>query len=180
MIPSDFNIDELNLQPGETLLSVMRKHWFVLFIHILPFGVVFFLPLIILSVLSSITMSPTQMALTIFFSSFWMLISLTAMFTIWTNYYLDLWIVTNKRIIDIEQKALFNREIKTLHMKTVQDVQVDVVGIFETFLKFGTLRVQTAGTGGTDAKIVGIPKPELERDIIMHEVNLYRSSPPTP
>ncbi len=175
MIPAHFNIHELNLQNGEVLLSVMRKHWFVLFIHILPFGFVFFIPLIVLYFMSSSIMTPELVAILIFSSSLWMLVSLTIMFTIWTSYYLDLWIVTTKRIIDIEQKGLFNREIKTLHMKTVQDVQVDVVGIFETFLKFGTLRVQTAGTGGTDAKIIGIPKPGLERDLIMNQVNVIRS-----
>lgn len=74
----------------------------------------------------------------------------------------------------IEQKGLFNRETKTLHMKMVQDVQVDVVGIFETFLKFGTLKAQTAGRGGTDAKMTGIPNPGLERDIIMYQVNKIR------
>ncbi|MCD5384616.1 MAG: PH domain-containing protein, partial [Candidatus Pacebacteria bacterium] len=160
------------LLPGETVVSVMRKHWFILFIHIMPYMLLFFLPFVIIAFIPSSGMSQTLIATIIFFVAVWMLAMLAVIFTVWTVYYLDIWIVTNRRIMDIEQKALFNREIKTLRMDTVQDVQVDVTGIFQTLLKFGTLRVQTAGTGGTDAKIIGIPDPSLERDIIMTQVNL--------
>ena len=167
MLPADFSPDGLVLLPGETVVSVMRKHWFVLFIKIIPYILAFSLPLIVLVFVPSTNMSQSILAILIFSISTWMLTVLMAIYTVWTLYYLDIWIVTNLRIMDIEQKMLFNREVKTLQMNTVQDVQVDVSGIFETLLHFGTLRVQTAGTGGTDAKIVGIPDPALERDIIM-------------
>ncbi len=167
-----FNEDELDLAPGEVLVSVMRKHWFVLFVSIFPYLILFAIPPVVMAFVPSSSVSTVGLVLVIFFSALWMLLLLTAIFTLWTTYYLDLWIVTNQRIIDIEQKRLFDREIKTLRMETVQDVQVDVVGIFETFLGFGTLRVQTAGTGGTDAKIIGIPDPGTERDIIMEQVRL--------
>ena len=167
MLPADFSPDGLVLLPGETVVSVMRKHWFVLFIKIVPYMLAFFLPLVVLAFIPSANISQSLLAIIIFAISTWMLTILMAIYTVWTLYYLDIWIVTNQRIMDIEQKMLFDREVKTLQMSTVQDVQVDVSGIFETLLHFGTLRVQTAGTGGTDAKIVGIPDPALERDIIM-------------
>lgn len=163
------------MREGEYLVSIMRKHWFILFIHIIPFKVLFLLPFGILALISAINMSDAQIATIVFFGALWMLIFLMAIFTIWTNYYLDIWIVTNQRIMDIEQKTLFNREVKTLRMETVQDVQTDKVGIFQEFLNFGTLRVQTAGTGGTDAKIVGIPNPGYERDIIMEQVHIINT-----
>ncbi len=167
MLPADFRPDGLVLLPGETVVSVMRKHWFILFIKVFPYMLAFFLPLVIFAFIPTTNLSQSLIATIIFFIATWMLIILMVIYTVWTLYYLDIWIVTNKRIMDIEQLALFNREVKTLQMNTVQDVQVDVSGIFETLLHFGTLRVQTAGTGGTDAKIVGIPDPALERDIIM-------------
>ena len=167
MLPPDFRPDGLVLLPGETVVSVMRKHWFILFMKIMPYLLLFFLPFIILVFVPAINFSQTTVATIIFFITAYMLVVLMVIYSVWTLYYLDIWIVTNQRIMDIEQKALFNREIKTLRMDTVQDVQVDISNIFETLLKFGTLRVQTAGTGGTDAKIVGIPDPALERDIIM-------------
>jgi len=172
MTTNGFNIHELNLNPGEHLVGVMRKHWFVLFVSIMPYLILFVLPFVVLAFIPSAGMSTVQIAVIIFFVTLWMLGLLMVIFTIWTTYYLDLWILTNQRIIDIEQFSLFNREIKTLMMKTVQDVQIDVLGVFQTLLGFGTLRVQTAGTGGTDAKIVGIPNPGAEKDRIIELVRL--------
>ncbi len=171
-----FNTHEIDLRSGEYLVSIMRKHWFVLFMRVIPFKILFLLPFGALAVIPATGMSDAQIATIVFFGAFWMLVLLMIIFTIWTNYYLDIWIVTNQRIMDIEQKTLFNREVKTLRMETVQDVQTDKVGVFQEFLDFGTLRVQTAGTGGTDAKIVGIPKPSYERNIIMEQVHIINTN----
>jgi uncharacterized membrane protein YdbT with pleckstrin-like domain len=67
------------------------------------------------------------------------------LFIIWTDYYLDIWIITSKRIIDVEQKGLFNRSISEFSLANVQDVTIEINGIVETLLKFGDLNVQTAG-----------------------------------
>jgi len=171
-----FNTYELGLRNGEYLASIMRKHWFVLFLKVIPFKILFAIPLLVLFFIPASGLADTDIAIIIFFSALWMLVLLMVIFTIWTNYFLDIWIVTNQRIIDIEQKSLFNREVKTLRMETVQDIQTDKVGILQEFLNFGTLRVQTAGTGGTDAKIVGIPNPNYERDIIMREVHIINTN----
>jgi membrane protein implicated in regulation of membrane protease activity len=174
-IHHNFNHYELELREGEYFASVMRKHWFVLVAHIIPFLLALIAPFLLLSIIPASSVTDATIAIIVFFGALWVLIGLMVVFTIWTNYYLDLWIVTNQRLIDIEQRTLFNREIKTLRMETVQDVQVDVEGIIQTFLSFGTLRVQTAGTGGTDAKIVGIPHPNSEKDIIMEQVQIINS-----
>ncbi len=175
MIDNKFNKEDINLRDGEHLVSVMRKHWFVFFMHVLPLKILFVLPLIFLIVALSMSLNQTTIVIIIFFSSLWMLVLLMAIFTIWTNYFLDIWIVTNQRIIDIEQRHLFNREIRTLRMETVQDVHVDKVNFFQEFFNFGTLRVQTAGTGGTDALIEGIPNPEHEQELIMEEVHIINT-----
>jgi len=170
-----FNKYELDLREGEYLVSIMRKHWFMLFLRVIPFKILFLLPFLVLAMIPAVNMSEATIAVIVFFSALWMLILLMVIFTIWTNYFLDIWIVTNYRIMDIEQRTLFNREVKTLRMETVQDVQTDKIGVFQEFLDFGTLRVQTAGTGGTDAKIVGIPNPNYEREIIMEQVHIINT-----
>jgi len=177
---STFSAYDIDLRDGEYLASVMRKHWFVLFMRLLPYKILFILPLLVIFITPATHLSYATVATLIFFSSLWMLVALSVIFTIWTNYFLDIWIVTNQRIIDIEQKNLFNRQIKTLRMETVQDIQTDKVGLFQEFLDFGTLRVQTAGTGGTYAKIVGIPHPNEERDIIMQQVHIINDLHGTP
>ena len=63
----------------------------------------------------------------------------------WTNYYIDVLVVTNKRIIDIEQVGLFTRDIAELRLENIQDIKVEVVGLIQSFLKMGNLNIQTAG-----------------------------------
>lgn len=62
-----------------------------------------------------------------------------------SDYYLDTWIVTNRRIINIEQKGLFSRTVSELHLNQVQDVTSETKGFLETFLTYGDVHVQTAG-----------------------------------
>ncbi len=65
-------------------------------------------------------------------------------FSQFTDYYLDINIVTNDRIIDINQKGLFGRSISELDLTRVQDVHSEVKGIIPTMLGYGTVVVQTA------------------------------------
>ena len=83
----------------------------------------------------------------------------------WTNYYLDVLIVTNKRIIDIEQFGLFSRDQASLPIKNVQDIKVKVVGLIPELLKFGNLDIQTAGEA-KEFEIRDLRDPEKVKNII--------------
>lgn len=61
------------------------------------------------------------------------------------DYYLDVWMLTNERVVEIEQTSLFGREINELHLHNIQDVSSRVRGFLETFLDYGTILIQTAG-----------------------------------
>ena len=60
------------------------------------------------------------------------------------DYYLDMWIVTNDRIMDVEQLNLFSRTISELDLFRIQDVTTDVHGFFPTVFKYGNISVKTA------------------------------------
>jgi hypothetical protein len=57
-----------------------------------------------------------------FFFILWVLTLWIFFFLDWTKYYLDVWYVTQKRIIIIDQKALFDREISNVRFDKIQDV----------------------------------------------------------
>lgn len=67
------------------------------------------------------------------------------LFISWIDYYLDIWIVTDQRIVNIEQIGLFRREVSELEHGKIQDVTSEVKGIIPTLFKFGDIYVQTAG-----------------------------------
>src|SRR5690606_29082327 len=62
------------------------------------------------------------------------------------DFYMDILIVTNQRVVDIEQRQVFSRPIAELDLRDVQDVNSDVTGFWHTLFGYGTVLVQTAGT----------------------------------
>ena len=72
------------------------------------------------------------------------MVLLLVSFVLWSDYYLDLWIITNQRIVDINQKGLFNREVSEFMLDKVQDVTVEIPDMLATFMKYGNLKIQTA------------------------------------
>ncbi len=63
----------------------------------------------------------------------------------WTDYYLDVLIITDRRIFDIDQQGLFRRESSSFRIDKIQNITVDQKGIIQTLLDFGTIRLETAG-----------------------------------
>jgi len=90
----------------------------------------------------------------------------TGSFLAFANYYLDVFIVTNERVIHIEQLGLFRRRIAELRLERVQDVTIEQLGVLPTLFHFGTVRVQTAGEAGAFV-FSSIPRPIQVKEMIM-------------
>jgi uncharacterized membrane protein YdbT with pleckstrin-like domain len=163
--------ERIQLEPGETILALVRKHWFILFSHIMGVVVMAVLPLfgyIALTFLEPFTpfiaKVPTPL-LTALYSA-WLIMMWMSLFGIWTNYYLDVWTVTDKRLITVDQHGLFNRHTGSFRLERLQDINVDVHGILATLLKFGNLQAETASE---DRNFVarGIPDPQSLKSLIL-------------
>ncbi len=61
------------------------------------------------------------------------------------DFYYDIHIVTDHRLVDINQKSLFAREINELALEEVQDVSTQNTGISSSFFDFGDVVIETAG-----------------------------------
>ena len=62
------------------------------------------------------------------------------------DFYLDVWIITNDRIVDIEQFGLFSRTISELDLFRIQDITTETQGFFATIFKYGNVTIKTAST----------------------------------
>jgi hypothetical protein len=66
-------------------------------------------------------------------------------FQMFIEYWLDIFIVTDKRVLDIDQKGLFDRTVSELRLYRTQDVTAQVKGFLHTILDYGDIFIQTAG-----------------------------------
>ncbi len=86
-----------------------------------------------------------------------------------TDWYLDTWIVTTERIINVEQNGLFNRTASELHLINVQDVTSEVQGLVKTFLNFGNVYIQTSAERDR-FNFKDVPHPERLKEEILRLV----------
>ncbi len=87
-------------------------------------------------------------------------------YTYFVNYYLDLLIITNDRLLHIEQEGIFARTISEVDLYKIQDITSTIDGFFPSMFNYGDLLIQTAGAV-EKFSIVSIPKPESLRQKIL-------------
>jgi uncharacterized membrane protein YdbT with pleckstrin-like domain len=172
----------IEIDKDEHIIFEVRKHWLVFGTEMTFLIILALIPLILTSFISNsgINFGAVMSAVDIislfsFFYALWLLVIWVIAFIIWTNYYLDIWIITSKKIIDIEQYGLFKRQVSILHLEKIQDITYDVHGLLQTFFQYGDLMVQTAGSSGS-FPIKGVPNPalvqaKLNEAIIFHKKN---------
>lgn len=83
---------------------------------------------------------------TILLMSVFYLSILLFLFARFIDFYLDLWVITNDRIVDVEQFGLFSRTVSELDLFRIQDITTDVHGFFPTIFDYGNVTVKTAST----------------------------------
>lgn len=159
-----------NHKPGERVVLFLRRFWFELAKIALITLVLFGGPIIGIGIfwgsIGPILERPfLGPILTLIASAYLLSVWLFAFFE-YTDYYLDTWIVTNERIINIEQHGLFKRVASELHLATIQDVTAEVSGLVHTFFDYGDVYIQTAATK-TRFVFKNIAHPEMVKNTII-------------
>jgi hypothetical protein len=134
-------------KPEEKIFLLLRRHWFG-YVAFIIIGLVMSIPLIILFIYwvsFQQDFSPILLNISILAASIYLLFIIGLLLFGFIDYYLDVYIVTNERIVDIEQNGFFRRKISELHLHQVQDVNAQVKGAFATMLHYGDIHIQTAG-----------------------------------
>lgn len=159
--------EKIELEPTEEVLKIVRKHWFVITVELLGSFIMLFFPFLVLflialfpSILAKFEFSLSNYtALITFCIATWSILSIMSAFMIWTHYYLDLWIITDRRIIIVDQIHFFNRNVSIFRLERLQDIEFSVKGIIPTLLNFGTIAAQTASAFEGNFKTSGLPDP---------------------
>jgi uncharacterized membrane protein YdbT with pleckstrin-like domain len=70
-------------------------------------------------------------------------LGIIALIPSWVGWYFSVYIVTDQRFIQITQKGFFTKSVVDIALNQIQMINYEIVGIQETLLGFGTIRVQT-------------------------------------
>lgn len=158
-----------NQQTDERVILFLRRHWFAILSIVTAFTLLTSVPLILgwyfwdvveIWLQQEVLGSVIVVVGSIYFLSVWLFAFLE-----FTDYYLDTWIVTNERIINIEQHGLFNRTASELDLAAVQDTTAEIHGIWQTIFTYGNVFVQTAGEKGR-FHFKNIDNPEHVKEIV--------------
>jgi len=150
----------------EEVLMLLRRHVFTILAPLALFFLAGLVPIVIGTIFYTFLTEHAWINISLLVSSAYYLGLWLATFYSLTIYTLDTVIITDHRIIDNDQRGLFYRNVSELHSHRVQDVSTHTNGIIETFLKFGDVTVQTAGS---EKQFVfhQMPNPDKIKDTIM-------------
>lgn len=171
--------ERIKLESDEEIICVVRAHWWIIFSRTLATVVVALAPLsvfIIIPHLPGATGAENTFTnyKTIFSFLYllwilgcWIIIANAA-----TNHYLDLWAVTNRRIVAIDQQGFFRRRLSSFRLERLQDMNIMVTGIIPTLLNYGTIEAQTAGGSNEEFISHNMPDPRGLKALIIHAADV--------
>jgi hypothetical protein len=171
---NSINVD--NLRAGESPRLVLKRHWIVfiyifLYIFFLIFSS-FFILYFFNSISFVIPWSIIYILLVMYISTFSIFIYIN-----WINNELDLFIITNKRIIWIEQLSFLNRTVSECSLEDVQEVNGLTKWLLANLMNFWTITIHTASEK-SDFNMNIVPEPlENSRNILnIIEKNIHNSN----
>jgi ammonia channel protein AmtB len=153
----------------EKIYICLREHWFRFFLKLLIW-VIIAVPYVFLITMGNSyfpQLFKGQVApFTALFLQLYLLLLVLIFFIIWALYYLNLYIITNIRVVDIHQTGLFKHELSELNIDKVEDVTSDTTGIFGTIFSYGNVYIQTAGAVER-FEFINVPNPSAVVKLIL-------------
>jgi uncharacterized membrane protein YdbT with pleckstrin-like domain len=162
-------------RPGENTILLIYRHWFVLFIRLLPFFILFFLPPAIYFFTKNYIAALNLTSLFNFTIAIYYIFWWNGLFYQLTMYLLDIWIVTNYRILDNRQHGFFNRTLTEASLMKIQDQSVEIRGLIPTILNYGNLTIQTAGSI-PKIEMREVPKPNAIKNKINEVIQNFQEN----
>lgn len=163
----------------ENIIVVVRRHWWVLVKYFgtmivqLAIGVLVVV-LLLLAGVDFLNEGLPQLLL-VLGGSLYLLFVWVFFLHHWVDYFLDVWIVTDERILNIVQNGLFSRTVSEVSIVNIQDVTAITHGKMQTLLDFGDVSIQTAAEEGRFLfDNVANPEGIASRITEVHETAVYK------
>lgn len=158
-------------QPDETVVLVLHRHWIPFLRDLLRIAMLAGLPPLLLwggLKLAEAELDPSSpiFGIIIMAGMLFYLFLAILLYGFWLDYYLDVFVVTNRRVVDIEQRGLLSRTVAEQPLYRIQDVTSEINGAMAHIFHYGNVYIQTAGEKGRFF-FQHVPNPEnVVREIL--------------
>lgn len=167
-----------DLHPGEKIHLFVRRHpvslsrWFfaALFMGLLPW----------LAALSVVGINTPESIIYIFETLLvcWYLLLIGAVLENFLLWYFDIYLVTNKRVVDIDVNFNLHRKVAEIDLETVQYVTYQSTGLLGALFDVGSVCVETYG-GQKDFKLLNVHRPSVVHDLITDQIQGSKKNAPS-
>lgn len=137
-----FDITIQNQADDEKIIKVWRHHPFTLIKPVLKVAAFLLIPLALFAITG-----PSMFSSPFLFVLFLLIIAISGTFAAyqWVSWYGDVYVLTNYRVVDVEQEGFFHRNFSETTLNNIQDISHEVSGVPQTIFNYGDVVVQTAG-----------------------------------
>lgn len=167
--------ERIKLEEDEKILKIVRKHWWIIATRTIAAIILAMTPLLALTaglsiipgtVFSDLITTYAKELTFLYFA--WLLINWMLLANFWTDHYLDLWAITSRRIVSIDQRGFFHRFLSSFRLERLQDMNIEVKGVIPTLLNYGTIEAQTAGGSNEEFQTNYMPDPRGLKALIIN------------
>ena len=147
-------------EANEQVLLLMRRHPVTNLGWIFSASILFLLPMFITPIVIRFGLNLLHLptGYYVILPLLWYLGSCGYTLISFLNWYFNVYIVTNERVVDVDWYGLLYKQLSSTQLAKIQDVTYKQSGILDTFFNFGTVFIQTAGTE-PNFEFTAVPKP---------------------
>lgn len=156
------------MDKDEEILLLLRRDLITNLGWVLLTAILLFTPLIANTIFLALGTNPISQlpsGLLIVLSLFWYLFTIGYAFVNFLNWFFNVHIVSNKRIVDMDFSGVLYRNISDAPLRAVEDVTHTISGAAEILFNYGNVYIQTAAEQ-RELTFSRIPDPAKVQDFI--------------
>lgn len=142
----------------EKVLLLLRRHWITNVPWILGVLLMSVAPAVAEEVVPVLALVPLRFQLMM--TVMWYLLTLAVVIEKFLEWYFNVYIITDERIVDIDFYSLIYKEISDMKIDRIQDVTAIQGGVIRALFNFGTVNIQTAGER-REFDFEDVPRPQV-------------------
>ncbi len=166
---------------NEKIYLVIREHPVLFYLRLSIAGFLFLVGILahmyIPNLVSTALSESALLVLSLLFYTYYLVILLGLLLVV-KFYYLSLQIITDMRMVDVDQSGIFKRKVTEIQIENVEEVTSSAHGLLPTVFNFGNVLVQTS-SAQNEFEFENVSHPEQIKKLILdlYEQRKHKSPP---